>query len=50
MLYEVITIVNLPFVIDSFEKLETFRNTPELFREFSESADAQGIKVSYNFV
>ncbi len=38
-------IVNLPFVIDSFEKLETFRNTPELFREFSESADAQGIKV-----
>ena len=38
-------IVNLPFVIDSFEKLEKFRNDPELFNEFSESAESQGIKV-----
>ena len=38
-------IVNLPFVIDSFEKLEKFRRTPELFNEFRDSALKQGVKV-----
>ena len=38
-------IVNLPFVIDSFDKLERFRNEPELFGPFSQSAEAQGVKV-----
>ncbi len=36
-------IVNLPFVIDSFEKLEQFRNNPELFDEFRDAALDQGI-------
>lgn len=38
-------IVNLPFVIDSFDKLEKFRRTPELFNEFRDSALKQGIMV-----
>ncbi|MCA1796360.1 MAG: TRAP transporter substrate-binding protein [Desulfuromonadaceae bacterium] len=38
-------IVNLPFVLDTPEKLETFRNTPELFEPFSNAALRQGIKV-----
>jgi TRAP-type C4-dicarboxylate transport system substrate-binding protein len=36
-------IVNLPFVIDSFDKLEKFRATPELFDEFRTAALEQGI-------
>lgn len=36
-------VVNLPFVVDSFEKLEKFRTTPELWKEFSESGLKQGI-------
>lgn len=36
-------IVNLPFVVDSFDKLETFRNTPELFDEFRNAAAEQGV-------
>jgi len=38
-------IVNLPYVIDSFDKLDKFRNTPELWKPFSEAALAQGIMV-----
>jgi TRAP-type C4-dicarboxylate transport system substrate-binding protein len=38
-------IVNLPFVIDSFEKLEKFRQTPELFNDFRDSALKQGVMV-----
>ncbi|MCD6527102.1 MAG: TRAP transporter substrate-binding protein [Desulfuromonas sp.] len=38
-------IVNLPFIIDSSEKLETFRNTPELFEPFSQAASRSGIQV-----
>ena len=38
-------IVNLPFVIDSFDKLETFRRTPELFTEFRDAALRQGVMV-----
>ena len=36
-------VVNLPFVVDSFEKLEAFRNTPALFDDFREAAAEQGI-------
>jgi len=36
-------IVNLPYVIDTFEKLDKFRNTPELWKPFTESALASGI-------
>ncbi len=36
-------VVNLPFVVDSFEKLETFRRSPELFDDFRRAAVAQGI-------
>jgi TRAP-type C4-dicarboxylate transport system substrate-binding protein len=38
-------IVNLPFVVDSFDKLEQFRNTPELFEPFSSAGLSQGIRV-----
>ncbi|MGM0416057.1 MAG: TRAP transporter substrate-binding protein [Thermodesulfobacteriota bacterium] len=38
-------IVNLPFVLDTSEKLEKFRNTAELFEPFSNAAMRQGIKV-----
>jgi TRAP-type transport system periplasmic protein len=38
-------IVNLPYVVDSFEKLDKFRTDTELFKEFSESALQAGLKV-----
>ncbi len=38
-----IGIINLPYVIDSFDKIEQFRNDPELWTPFSESALRQGI-------
>jgi TRAP-type C4-dicarboxylate transport system substrate-binding protein len=38
-------IVNLPFVVDSFDKLDKFRNTPELWNEFRDAALPQGIMV-----
>ncbi|MFN2257679.1 MAG: TRAP transporter substrate-binding protein [Desulfuromonadaceae bacterium] len=38
-------IVNLPFVVDSFDKLEQFRNTPALFEPFSTAGLRQGIRV-----
>ncbi|MEZ4485648.1 MAG: TRAP transporter substrate-binding protein DctP [Syntrophotaleaceae bacterium] len=38
-------VVNLPFVVDSFDKLDIFRNDAELFGEFSNSALGQGLKV-----
>ena len=36
-------VVNLPFVVGSFDKLETFRSTPELFDDFRQAAVARGI-------
>jgi TRAP-type C4-dicarboxylate transport system substrate-binding protein len=36
-------IVNLPYVVDTFDKLETFRNTPELWQPFAESTLGSGI-------
>lgn len=38
-------IVNLPFMVDSFAKLELFRNNTELFYEFGADADKKGIMV-----
>ncbi len=39
-------IVNLPYVVDSFAKLERFRNNEELFREFGADADSKGVMVA----
>ena len=30
-------VVNLPYVVDTFDKLDTFRNTPELWEPFANS-------------
>jgi len=38
-------IVNLPFVVDSFDNLDKFRNTPELWNEFRDAALPQGVMV-----
>jgi TRAP-type C4-dicarboxylate transport system substrate-binding protein len=39
-------IVNLPYVIDTFDKLDTFRNSPELWQPFAESALSKGVYVA----
>jgi TRAP-type C4-dicarboxylate transport system substrate-binding protein len=36
-------VVNLPFVVDSFDKLDNFRNNKELFKEFADSTLPQGM-------
>jgi len=36
-------IVNLPYVVDTFDKLDKFRNTPELWNEFRDAALSKGI-------
>jgi TRAP-type C4-dicarboxylate transport system substrate-binding protein len=36
-------IVNMPYVVDTFDKLDTFRNTPELWQPFADSAMKSGI-------
>ncbi len=38
-------IVNLPFIVDTFEKLDTFRNTPELWNTFRDAPVAKGLQV-----
>ena len=38
-------IVNLPYVVDTFEKLDKFRADSELFGEFADSALPAGLKV-----
>ena len=38
-------IVNLPYVVDTFDKLDTFRNDPEIWKPFSEAALKSGIAV-----
>jgi len=38
-------IVNLPYVVDTFAKLDTFRADPELWNEFSNGAMKSGIMV-----
>jgi len=39
-------IVNLPYVVDTFDKLDTFRNTPELWEPFANGARQQGLLVA----
>jgi TRAP-type C4-dicarboxylate transport system substrate-binding protein len=39
-------IVNLPYVVDTFDKLDTFRNDPELWEPFSAAAESQGLLVT----
>jgi len=39
-------IVNLPFVVDTFDKLDAFRATPELWEPFANGARGQGILVA----
>ena len=38
-------IVNLPYVVDTFDKLDKFRGDPELWGPFSNSAQAAGLMV-----
>lgn len=38
-------LVNLPFVVDTFDKLDRFRNTPELWNEYRDAALRQGLLV-----
>lgn len=38
-------IVNLPYVIDTFEKLDRFRDTPELWNPFRDAPVAKGLQV-----
>ena len=39
-------IVNLPYVVDTFDKLDTFRNDPKLWQPFAEGAIKRGIYVA----
>jgi len=36
-------IVNLPYVVDTFDKLDTFRNDPEIWGPFSNAAASKGV-------
>jgi len=38
-------LVNLPFLVDTFDKLEQFRNTPEIWNEYRDSAMRSGLMV-----
>ena len=38
-------VVNLPFVVDTFDKLNSFRNTPKIWDEYRESVQRQGLLV-----
>jgi TRAP-type C4-dicarboxylate transport system substrate-binding protein len=39
-------VVNLPYVVDTFDKLDKFRSTPALWDEFKNSARSQGLLVA----
>ena len=39
-------VVNLPYVVDTFDKLDTFRNDPELWEPFANAAQQSGIMVA----
>jgi TRAP-type C4-dicarboxylate transport system substrate-binding protein len=39
-------IVNIPYVVDTFEKLDRFRNTPELWQPFQDAALRSNIVVA----
>ncbi len=38
-------IVNIPFLVDSFDKLEQFRNTPALWQPFASAPVSSGLEV-----
>jgi len=39
-------IVNLPYVVDTFDKLDKFRNSPDLWQPFAKAAESKGIMVA----
>ncbi len=43
---DVLGIVNLPYVVDTFDKLDKFRSTPELWEPFANGAQKQGLLVA----
>ena len=43
---DLLGIVNLPYVVDTFDKLDTFRNDPDLWTPFAEAALPSGIVVA----
>ena len=43
---DILGIVNLPYVVDTFDKLDAFRNTPELWDPFANGALNQGMIVT----
>lgn len=43
---DILGIVNLPYVVDTFDKLDTFRNTTELWDPFANGALQQGMIVA----
>lgn len=43
---DILGIVNLPYVVDTFDKLDTFRATPEIWEPFANGAQKQGLLVA----
>lgn len=43
---DLLGIVNLPYVVDTFDKLDKFRNTPETWQPFANGAQKQGLLVA----
>lgn len=43
---DLLGVVNLPYVVDTFDKLDKFRNTPELWEPFANGAVKQGVLVA----
>jgi TRAP-type C4-dicarboxylate transport system substrate-binding protein len=43
---DLLGIVNLPYIVDTFDKLDKFRNSPELWQPFADGALKQGILVA----
>lgn len=43
---DILGIVNLPYVVDTFDKLDKFRGTPELWQPFADGALKQGLLVA----
>jgi len=42
---DVLGIVNLPYIVDTFDKLDKFRDTPETWEPFANSPQKQGLQV-----
>ncbi|MGW8192759.1 MAG: TRAP transporter substrate-binding protein [Desulforhopalus sp.] len=43
---DILGVVNLPYVVDTFDKLDTFRADPKTWKPFAEGALAQGLLVA----